>query len=460
MKRKLTIIFTAVLAISAISAFVAKAVDDSYIGPDGFDHSCTPPDAWDGDYAEYENKDGSVTAVFDNGSVVTVYSDGTKVGVDYYGNEHFADKDGNHEVHCIDGSVAKEHSNGDTSVSKPDGCTLLIHQDGTFSEKYDNVGVTIDYDSNGHCEGIGLNGDSQRIGTDEYGFYNNGEIRTKDGQLLQITDEGMKIINAEGTVSEYKNSGNVESSTVDWQNGAHAEATTTTTWENGQKTTDTDLIINDPESGKWEANMNITYDREGKPYYSNNNVYQWTSNEGEKLWVDGNSNAFDYNGKNGEKLIVDPDSRIRDLHDDKNDWHIEYGDNGKPVSGYLKFSDGTNAEIGTDGLITVTYPDGTTYVSDDLGNVIRDGLQIEENGEWLTDNQEEEEEDEEEPEEEEDEEDDDEMDPGDKPSGVGSLTQHQYDSMKQEIDRLIKESDKAYIEYQEAMAKVRALDVE
>lgn len=372
MKKGILIILSVLLALSVFTADGQNGMPEA---------ETTPDDIWDGDYSEYSNRDGSVTYVFDSGSVVTVKADGSKEGFDYLGNQHIKDTEGNYTVKGRDGYTATEMTDGTKSLTDPSGKTTVIRPDGSFSEEL-QIGVTLDYNADGGIDGIGLNGDSQRLGIDEYGCYKTGSIKTADGRILNITDDGIKIVNDKGTEVNATYSGNSQEVTIDWRDGAHFESTTTTTWNNGQKTEDTEASLKDPDGNLWETNKSLTYDKDGNPSWSGNNVSQFTSADGDRYWVDNNSQAMEYFGKNGNQLIIDHIGNLTSFKDEENDWLVSYDGNGAPVAGKMTFADGSVAVI-ADGVTTLTKPDGTVYETDRQGNVFKDGVQIKEGGEWI-----------------------------------------------------------------------------
>lgn len=372
MKKALFIILSVVLAFAVFSA-------------DGKDDlpecEATPDDVWDGDYAKFGNKDGSSTYVFDNGSVLTVKPDGTKEGYDYLGNKHSLDSDGNYTVAGRDGYTATEMADGTRKLKDPTGVTTVMRTDGSFSEEM-SLGIVFDYDAEGRPTGVGFTGDSQRIGADGDGYYKDGEISTPDGRLLQINGDKVTILDRNGTKVNIDDSGNKESITVDWKDGSHCESCTTSAWDNGQKTENREIYFKDPDGNVWESDSSITYDREGNPYWSGNNVAQYTTTDGERYWVDNNSKAMEYYGKNGDRMILDRNGNLTDFKDEYNEWLVRYDSEGRAASGNMTFADGTTVVI-TDGTTTLTRPDGTVFETDRQGNVFKDGVQIKENGEWL-----------------------------------------------------------------------------
>jgi|GEM_PF-3897488 len=343
-----------------------------------------PDDAWDGEYAEFKGKDGSTTIVFDNGSVITTFSDGSREGVDYNGNQHAKSKDGTYSIRGTDGTTATEYTDGRMSVTETNGKTTTFNKDGSFSESYP-IGLTRDYDSEGGLIGIGFTGSKERIGTDEDGYYLNGEITGPNGQHLKITDDSMEFTNTEGTEYKRNDSGNTETVSINWKDGSHCESTTTTTWDNGKKTENTDFTLTENNGNRWDSNVNVSYDSDGNPAYLNNNVTQVTGSDGSTLWMDNNSKAIEYNGKDGSRLIVDHNGNLVENKSDEVNFKATYDENGNLSSADIQWADGARQVQNPDGTGSFTLPDGTQYTTDGGGSVWKDGIKVKENGNWLID---------------------------------------------------------------------------
>ena len=367
----------AVLMVFSILAGIHAFAD----GENGFN---TPDDAFEGNYAEFEGKDGSVTRVFDNGSISTKYKDGSTTAVDYNGNQYSEDKDGNASVRTTDGYVATEFNDGRKSVTEPDGKTTTMNVDGTFSESY-RLGITLDYNADGGLTGIGITGGDERIETDENGCYKNGEISGPDGSKLKITDEGVHFVNAEGTVYDHTDTGDKKTTSIKWKDGSYCEAETNVTWNGDEKTENTDFTLTDSNGERWDSNVNKSYDSNGNIKYVNNNVVQWTGADGSKLWMDNNSKAMNFSGKDGTIMVVDSGGNLTEYKDSKNAWNVSYDENGNITSADITYSDGAKLVKNADGTTTFTLPDGTKYESDGKGNVTKDGEQIKIDGKWTKD---------------------------------------------------------------------------
>lgn len=341
----------------------------------------TPDDAFDGEYAEFTGKDGSITRVFDNGSVSTKSKDGSVTAVDYKGNQYEEDKDGNSTVRTPGGYVATEYADGRQSLTEPNGKTTTVEKDGSFSEDY-GVGLTLEYDADGGLTGIGITGSDERIETDESGCYRNGEISGPGGSKLTITDDGLRFVNSEGTVYDHTDIGSKRTTTVQWKDGSHCEAETDVSWDGEGRTENTDFTLTDSDGNHWESNRNVSYDAGGNPTSVNNNVAQWTGPDGSILWVDHNTNAVQYSDQDGNILITDSNGNLTEYRDGKNSWNVTYDENGNVTSADITYADGARMVKNPDGTTTFTLPDGTVYESDGSGNVSKDGQVIKEDGHW------------------------------------------------------------------------------
>ena len=362
--------FSALTAISPVSVFAERSAVS------------TPDDAFEGDYTEFKGSDGSVTRVFDNGSVSTKNKDGSVTAVDYKGNQYSEDKDGNSTVRTTDGYVATEYKDGRQSLTEPNGKTTTVNTDGSFSESY-GVGLTLDYNADGGLTGIGITGSDERIETDENGCYKSGEITGPGGSKLTITDDGMRFVNSEGTSYNHTDLGNNQTTTIDWKDGSHAEAETNVTWNGDEKTENTDFTLTDSDGNRWDSNRSVSYDANGDPKYSGNNVTQWTGADGSTMWVDNNSKAVQYNDKDGNKLITDENGNLTEYKDSKNTWNVTYDENGNVTSADITYSDGAKMVKNPDGTTTFTLPDGTKYESDGNGNVYKNDEQLKKDGRWI-----------------------------------------------------------------------------
>lgn len=105
-----------------------------------------PGDAWEGDYKDFNNKDGSITRVYDNGGVVTTYPDGRKEGVDYRGNLHKEEPDGKRLIHSVEGDRVSINPDGSKDILSSDGDQIRINSDGSHYIKKP-TGVIWEYKS-------------------------------------------------------------------------------------------------------------------------------------------------------------------------------------------------------------------------------------------------------------------------------------------------------------------------
>ena len=385
MKRTWILTLTLLILLTLCSVLTISVLADRETDPDDGWEINVPDDAWDGEYAEFKGKDGSTTLVFDNGSVITTFSDGSKEGVDYNGNQHVKSKDGTYSIRGTDGTTATEYTDGRMSVAETNGKTTTFNKDGSFSESYP-IGLTRDYDSEGGLTGIGFTGSKERIGTDEDGYYLNGEITGPNGQHLKITDDNMEFTNAEGTEYKHNDSGNTKTMSIVWKDGSHCESTTTTTWNNEKKTENTDFTLTENNGNRWDANVNVSYDSDGNPATLNNNVTQVTGADGSTLWMDNNSKAVEYrNPNNGSTFIVDKDGNLLENKTDEVDYKATYNEDGSLRSADIQWADGARQTQNSNGTGSFTLPDGTKYTTDGSGSVWKDGEQIKKNGEWLID---------------------------------------------------------------------------
>ena len=366
-------------------------------------NSHVPDDAFDGDYAEFKGSDGSVTRVFDNGSVVTTFADGSKEGVDYSGNQHAQSKDGTYSVRGTDGTIATEYSDGRVSLTEPDkDKTTTINPDGSFTESFGRLGVSMDYDADGHLTGAGFTGSSERIPTDEYGDYMDGKVTGPNGAVFEISGNGtdMHLVTPNGTVADHSvkgvtdsKDGSVESMSVTWADGTKSSSTMTTKASRDEhgaytgKDIRVDGSMEYPNGEKGEYSQSVTYDRDGNPVRSSNNVSKFTLEDGTTLWRDHNSEAWEYRDPETETtIVVNPDGHLTHYTDEAgNVWNVTYDENGEIRSADITYPDGAKMIQNPDGTGSFTLPDGTQYTTDGGGSVWKDGIKVKENGNWLID---------------------------------------------------------------------------
>ena len=373
MKKFLSITFALLLTLCLFTASLIVFSEEE---------SSTPDDAFDGGYAEFHGKDGSVTCVYDNGSVRTTYADGSKSGVDYAGNQYSLAKDGTYSVRTTDGTVATEYPDGTQSMTEPGGKTLTVRPDGTASESY-AIGVTNDYDADGNLVGVGLTGSDDRIGVDEDGNVMNGEIKGKNGENLTVTDDGFSLTNREGTAFDYSDSGTEKNTSIKWKDGTEYHADTTVSYHDGARTETTDGSLRFADGTRWDSNQSIEYDSDGNPVYSANNVSQWTSADGSTFWKDNNSGASEYRDTNGVTMVTDKYGNLTEYDDGETSVIATYDENGNLVSSEINYADGAVLVRNPDGTASFTTPDGSVYYTDGQGNVTLNGEPIKTDGEFL-----------------------------------------------------------------------------
>lgn len=377
--------FTSIILAFILIFFGFAVIANASVSAAG--EAVTPDDAFEGNYTEFKGNDGSVTRVFENGSVSTKNKDGSTTAVDYKGNQYSEDKDGNYSVRLTNGETATEYADGRQSMTDINGKIFTVYPDGHITEEYPHLGLVVDSNVDGETLGIGLIGSDERIKADEYGFYENGEIKGKDGSSLTITDDGVNWINAEGNKYDFKETGNTCTVSANYKDGSYCESTLISSGDNGNRTENTDYLFVTADGTRWDGNKNITYDADGNPVYSNNDVMQVTGTDGSTLWIDNNSKASEYSGADGNRIVTDKNGNLTEYKDGENDWNVTYDENGNVVSSYMTFPDGTRIEKHPDGSEIFVTPDGTKYEADGKGNVFKDGEQIKKDGKWLPGNE-------------------------------------------------------------------------
>lgn len=362
-----------------------------------------PDDPFEGEHTTKENPDGSKTYIFKNGSVATEYPDGSQEGVDYNGNKHYKDKDENITTILPDGTSYTDHADGKKSFSEPDGKTTYINPDMSSYETYKNTGIIKEYDSEGKYTGIGFYGSEERLHVDEYGDLEDGKINGPDGRSLEIKHDGddFKAVldYGNGKKLEMLESGNEDSSeghtkaiTIsgsDECNGTWVTTIKTVRENDGKGAAVGQNVVNfgeftDKEGAKVQYKEDITYDNDGKPVYSKNNVAQVINADGTKLWVDKNSKAWEYDDPNsGEKVIVDKDGNAREINMSGTTLKAEYDENGNVKTADWTTDKGANVKVDPDGTSKITLPDGDVYEADGNGNIWKNGEQIKKDGAWV-----------------------------------------------------------------------------
>ena len=411
MKKIISLLISLMMILSALSALSAIPVfaDGEGMGDaenDTFDAvgrslDLIPDDPFDGDSDKIENPDGSTTYLFKNGSVVTEYKDGSQDGVDYNGNHHYYDKkDDTTTAKIKDGSTFTEYSDGKKAVTLPGGMnTVVVNPDSTTSLISQRTGTVKEYDSEGHCTGLGFVGSDERLKTDEYGDLLDGKISGPNGASLEIKDGGSEkhLVSPDGLKVDYtetgvtdSSEGRTESYTVTHPDGKKEMFDVTTKVERDKSgvhsgyTAETSGGFYYPNGDKIEFEEKMQYDKDGDPYYSANNVAQYTGSDGKTLWIDKNTGAYDYNDPNtGEKIVVDEKGNLTEFKNDEIDHKAQFNSDGSIKTADIRTRDGARMTARIDGSVKVILPDGDVYESDGRGNVTKNGEQIKKNGEWV-----------------------------------------------------------------------------
>lgn len=364
--------------------------------------SPVPDDAWDGDSVDFVGKDGSVTTVYDSGSVVTVFPDGSTKGVDYKGNTHTTDADGNSTLSTPAGEIYTQDKDGTISYTDAGGLTTTVHPDGSFSESSESLGVVKEYDSDGHCTGIGFIGSDERIGTNEDGDFEEGTIKGPNDATLTISHDGLDVtmrtpdgkqvsLSTDGVTDS--DGGMTETVSITGKDGESFTSTTNTTANrdgSGDYSGDTVITTGEyvnADGDTWTVESRGEWDADGNPVPGATNFSQFTGADGSTLWMDGNSGALEYYDPNtGDTMVVDSNGNLTTLKDSSgNDWNVVYDDEGNVKWANITFDDGATLMQSDEGGGVFTLPDGTQYVTDGDGNVNKDGEPLKKDGKWIDD---------------------------------------------------------------------------
>lgn len=385
---------------SSDSAARGRAGDQDV--PDIDMDSPVPDDAWDGDSVDFVGKDGSVTTVYDSGSVVTVFPDGSTKGVDYKGNTHTTDADGNNTLSTPAGEIYTQDKDGTISYTDAGGLTTTVHPDGSFSESSESLGVVKEYDSDGHCTGIGFIGSDERIGTNEDGDFEEGTIKGPNDATLTISHDGLDVtmrtpdgkqvsLSTDGVTDS--DGGMTETVSITGKDGESFTSTTNTTANrdgSGDYSGDTVITTGEyvnADGDTWTVESRGEWDADGNPMPGATNVSQFTGADGSTLWMDGNSGALEYYDPNtGDTMVIDSNGNLTTLKDSSgNDWNVVYDDEGNVKWANITFDDGATLMQSDEGGGVFTLPDGTQYVTDGDGNVNKDGEPLKKDGKWIDD---------------------------------------------------------------------------
>ncbi|MBE5861653.1 MAG: hypothetical protein E7295_02245 [Lachnospiraceae bacterium] len=359
-----------------------------------------PDDRFEGDYTELENKDGTKSYVFENGSVITEYEDGTREGFDYKGNHHYYDKDDNTTVMIKDGTVWTEYADGRNSITLPGGNdTVVIDSDRCSCIMSKRTGTVKEYDSNGHCTGLGFIGSDERLKTDEYGDLKDGMISGPNGAFLEIKDGGAEkhFVSPYGAKFDYKETGFADSFEGRTESYVITDPDgTKKVWDkitkinrdkssgvSTGKTVETSggVYLSDGEKIEFEEKM--LYDKNGDPYYSANNVAQWTGADGKTLWIDKNVGAFEYNDPNtGDKVITDANGNLTEYKLGKNELKVDYNSDGSIKTAHCKTENGAELTL-ANGSGQAVLPNGDVFEVDSEGTITKNGKVVKKDGEWV-----------------------------------------------------------------------------
>lgn len=255
MKRVVSFILSVLFVFSGLSSITVYADEDedrrkndindmavSIVGADflngsttlyDYEGAHTPDDAFESDYAEYKNKDGSVTYVYDSGCVGTIYKDGSSVAVDYRGNEYIKDKDGNLTIKTV-GGFEKYYGEDKVTITQPGGLKTVYDTNGfnkdgsytgTYSEELGSFGMVKEYDADHNLVSIGFIGSDEKLSIRD-GMWEQGTIHGPNGATYTHDDTGIHAVSPNGDVFDQKSSMNWSEHTsetvsnINWKNGA------------------------------------------------------------------------------------------------------------------------------------------------------------------------------------------------------------------------------------------------
>lgn len=289
----------------------SKEASESYVGSNFLNNSTvlydykdsnTPNDAFDGDFAEYHNKDGSVTYVADNGTVGTDYPDGTSVAVDYKGNEYSWDKNGNYTVKTVTGYTIK--GDGEKKVlTQPGGLTTTFNSDGSYTEDLDTFGMRKTYDADSNLISIGFIGGDEQLKVVD-GRIEEGTIHGPNGASYTYDSAGLHAVSPNGDVFDEKYSSDWAEHTsstetsLKWSNGASYTEKNTTTESKG-RSTEKSIIT----SSGTELNLNNEelYEDGRKTEELETTLARWVNENGDICKLEeGSWSSWDENGQVSE----------------------------------------------------------------------------------------------------------------------------------------------------------------
>lgn len=334
------------------SNLAEKDVRDSIMNTvfrDNPDQVRIPENSFEGDYAEYKNKDGSVTRVYDDGSVSTKYADGSAEGFDTWGNHYTADKDGKETVELTDGNTLIDNGSGYYEWHGRDGSVFTPHEDGTYSWK-NASGIVIDYDADGERTAIGFE-HGEKLSLDNGMFpQGDGELTGPNGASITwhngstyLGDRcySFRIVGEDGRSGQAKYDPSHDFR-IDEEATREKKLETNGEYKDYIMTSDTKVEISGFDGTAWDITVNNTRnelcsvlfeDEDGGVYtdrYLGDGFFQksYVSADGEERYsvsLDGNGiNAF-YKDETGEHNL------IRTTIDEDGNVVLTYEDGGKFV---------------------------------------------------------------------------------------------------------------------------------
>jgi hypothetical protein len=324
---------------------------------DYLDEMKAPEDSFNGDYAEYKNKDGSVTKVYDNGSVSTKYSDGTAEAFDTWGNHYTADRDGNETIHLTDGNTLTGTADSDYYTwHGQDGSSFTPDEQGGGTWK-NKSGIVIAYSADGERTAIGFeNGDMMRL-WDGMFPQGDGEFKGPGGATIEwhngtqyLGDGGysFRIVGEDGRSGQAKCDPNFDYR-VDEDATREKKLETNGAYKDYIMTSDTKTEISSFNGNAWEIVIN-NYD----PEVNSVTFEDWDGNVYTDKYFKGGGFQKSYESADGsERYQVSLDDRgLNAFYRDKDGEH-----------NLIKTS------LDEDGNVVLTYEDGGTFVINDKQGV-------------------------------------------------------------------------------------------
>ena len=353
-------------------------------GLDGDPTKNIPDDADEGDYAEFKNKDGSTTLVYDNGTVVTKYADGSGEAVDYKGNRYTSDATGKQSIYTIDGNTINYLSDDKYEIVKPGGNTTVT---------VDKKNELITQNTHGLCKEHNTEGDityyfegsDQRI-VQKFGEDLVGELHGKNGESLVVNENGASLRTADGVEmdSKYVYDGNNDYTETDVRlpNGFTCSSGEGTYFEKVDGTMKkVDRIWQsekDPDGRTFEMDFSETPTAGGAIVKA---AAEWKAPDGSRLWIDYGSQASEYyDAEDGTTINLDKNGNPTKVYiPDTIDHKGTYNDKGDLLESTTIYEDGVKLIQYSDGSCSLETPEGT-FFSDGKGNVFKDGVLVKRDG--------------------------------------------------------------------------------